>query len=41
MPLDPKDIPLFAPDFVEFLAAFFTMVVSLVVLVILGNWWAR
>jgi hypothetical protein len=41
MPLDPKDVPLFAPDFVEFLAAFVTMAVSFAIMVILGNWWAR
>jgi hypothetical protein len=41
MPLDPKDVPIFAPDFVEFLAAFVTMTVSLIILVVLGNWWAR
>jgi len=41
MPLDPKDVPFFAPDFVEFLATFLTMAVSFVILVILGNWWAR
>ncbi len=41
MPIDPKDVPIFAPDFVEFLAAFITMIVSMVILVVLGNWWAR
>ena len=41
MPLDPKDIPFFAPDFVEFLAAFFTMVIAFIVMVVLGRWWAR
>ena len=41
MPLDLNDVPFFAPDFVEFLAAFVTMAISFVIMVILGNWWAR
>jgi hypothetical protein len=30
-----------APDFVEFLFAFFTMMASFALLVILGKWWAN
>lgn len=41
MPIDVKDVPIFAPDFVEFLAAFFTMVITFAVLVVLGQWWSR
>ncbi len=41
MPWDVKDVGFLAPDFVEFLAAFGTIVISFVILVILGKWWAR
>jgi len=41
VPLDPKDLPIFAPDFVELLAVFVTMGVSFIVMVVLGQWWAR
>ena len=41
MPFDVKDVGVLAPDFVEFLAAFVTMAISFVIMVILGNWWAR
>ena len=41
MPLEPKDIPVFAADFVELLAVFVTMAIIFIVLVLLGNWWAR
>ncbi len=41
MPFDVKDVPVFAPDFVEFLAAFLTMAISFAVMIILGNWWSR
>ena len=41
MPWDVSDVGFLAPDFVEFLAAFVTMVLSFIILVALGNWWAR
>ncbi|MEX0785594.1 MAG: hypothetical protein WD939_03060 [Dehalococcoidia bacterium] len=41
MPWDVKDVGFLAPDFVEFLAAFAAMVMSFIVLVILGRWWAN
>ncbi len=41
MPIDVKDVPIFAPDFVEFLAAFMTMAITFAVLVVLGQWWSR
>ena len=41
LPLDPKDVPVFAPDFVEFLAAFAAMAIAFVILIILGQWWQR
>lgn len=41
MPIDPKDVPIFAPDFVEFLAAFGTMVIAFAVMIVLGYWWQR
>ena len=41
MPLDVKDVPIFAPDFVEFLAVFLTMAISFAVMVVLGYWWSR
>ncbi len=40
MPLDPKDVPIFAPDFVEFLAVFLTMAITFIIMVVLGRWWA-
>jgi len=41
MPLEPKDFPIFAPDFVEFLAAFTAMGVAFAILIVLGYWWQR
>jgi hypothetical protein len=41
LPLDPKDVPVFAPDFVEFLAAFAAMIIAFAVMVALGYWWQR
>lgn len=41
IPIDPKDVPIFAPDFVEFLAAFGTMVIAFAVMIVLGYWWQR
>jgi hypothetical protein len=41
LPLEPKDVPVFAPDFVEFLAAFAAMVIAFAVLIALGYWWQR
>jgi len=41
VPIDVKDVPIFAPDFVEFLAAFMTMAITFAVLVVLGQWWSR
>ncbi len=41
MPIDVKDVPVFAPDFVEFLAAFITMMISFAIMVVLGQWWSR
>jgi hypothetical protein len=40
VPFEVKDFVL-APDFVEFLAAFITMVIAFAVLVLLGRWWAN
>ena len=40
MPYEVKDFIL-APDFVEFLAAFGTMIIAFAVLVVLGRWWAN
>lgn len=40
MPWDVKDISFLAPDFTEFLAAFLTMVISFLIMVALGKWWA-
>ncbi|MDZ4279084.1 MAG: hypothetical protein U1B78_08085 [Dehalococcoidia bacterium] len=41
LPLDPKDVPFFAPDFVEFLAVFIVMGIAFGILVALGHWWQR
>lgn len=41
MPLTPEDIPLMGPDIAELVAVFFTIAVSLVILVALGRWWAN
>ena len=41
MPFDPQDFPVFASDFVEFVAVFVVMGISFIVMVLLGNWWAR
>lgn len=41
MPFDPQDFPVFAPDFVELIAVFIIMAISFIVMILLGNWWAR
>ena len=41
MPLEPKDFPVFAPDFIELLAVFVMMGIVFLMLVLLGNWWER
>ena len=41
MPWDVGDVGFIAPDFVEFLAAFITMMIAFAILVALGQWWAR
>jgi len=41
LPLDPADVPIFAPDFVEFLAAFAAMAIAFAILIALGYWWQR
>ncbi len=40
MPYDVSDF-LLAPDFVEFIAAFVTMMIAFGIMVVLGQWWAR
>ena len=40
MPFDPKDFPIFAPDFAEFLAVVVTMGIAFAIMVVLGKWWA-
>jgi hypothetical protein len=40
VPFEVKDFAL-APDFIEFLAAFGTMLIAFAVLVVLGRWWAN
>jgi hypothetical protein len=41
MPFDPSDFKVFSADFMEFALVFVTIMVSLVIMVVLGNWWAR
>ncbi len=41
MPWDVGDIGFLAPDFVEFLAAAAAMIVAYIILLVLGQWWAR
>jgi hypothetical protein len=41
MPFDVGDVGFLPPDFVEFVAVFITMGISFVILVALGQWWAR
>ena len=40
MPLDPKDFPVFAPDFTELIVVVVTMAIVFVLLLLLGKWWA-
>ncbi len=40
MPFDPADTFLSA-DFLEFVAVFVVMVITMAIMVVLGNWWAR
>jgi hypothetical protein len=40
-PWDPSDIGIFSADFMEFALVFITMAVSFIIMVVLGNWWAR
>lgn len=41
MPWDVHDVGIFAPDFVEFLAAGSAMVIAFIILLVLGAWWER
>ncbi len=41
MPWDVQDVGFLAPDFVEFLAVFIGMVIAFIILLVLGQWWAR
>ncbi len=41
MPFDVADVPFMSADFTEFVAAFITMAISFLILIVLGNWWAR
>ena len=41
MPITPDGIPLMGPDIAELVAVFFTMAVSMVILVALGRWWSN
>ena len=41
MPVDPGELPFLGPDIAELVAVFLTMAVSFIVMVVLGNWWAR
>lgn len=41
MPFEVGDVNIFPPDFVEFIAAFITMAIAFVILVVLGRWWAQ
>jgi hypothetical protein len=41
MPFDPSDFKVFSADFMEFALVFVTIMISLIIMVVLGNWWAR
>jgi hypothetical protein len=41
MPFDVADVPFMSADFAEFVAAFVTMAISFLILVVLDKWWAR
>ena len=41
MPWDVQDVGILAPDFVEFLAAFAAMAIAFIILIVLGQWWAK
>jgi hypothetical protein len=41
MPLDPSEIPGMGPDIAELVAVFFTIAVSMAILIGLGRWWAN
>ncbi len=41
MPWDVSDVGFLAPDFVEFVAAFITMMIAFAIMVALGQWWER
>ncbi len=41
MPFAPKDIPFMGPDIAELVAVALTLVISLIIMVILGRWWAQ
>jgi hypothetical protein len=41
MPFQVHDVPFLSADFVEFIAAFITMLIAFAVMVALGRWWAR
>jgi hypothetical protein len=41
LPFGPKDIPIMGPDIAELVAVALTLVISLVIMVLLGRWWAE
>jgi len=41
MPWDVQDVGILAPDFVEFLAALTAMIIAFIILLVLGQWWAK
>lgn len=41
MPFDVGDVGFLPSDFVEFIAVFITMAISFIIMVALGQWWAR
>ena len=41
MPIDPNSIPVVGPDMGELIFVFFTLAVTLAIMVILGRWWAQ
>jgi len=41
VPFTAEQIPLLGPDIAELLSVFVTIVISVVIMVLLGRWWAQ
>jgi len=41
LPMAPKDIPLMGPDIAELVAVGLALAITLIIMVVLGQWWQQ